>query len=165
VDIVPSAVSDIRGSIVIYVRSVLEPGATSRMQALYADKQVEADAIALDDYCDEQGIDSVDLVQMDIEGGEIFAIEGMRRGLEQGRYKAIMLELHAGKVPPGRLEALLDLLRVSGLTVYEFSDTSVLPLAEGMPESSNYVMALSADTIAAIAPDGRIEALDIPRVF
>lgn len=51
-------------------------------------------ATALDAYCREKGIERVDLLKMDIEGGEADALDGMREGLAAGRYLRVLLELH-----------------------------------------------------------------------
>jgi FkbM family methyltransferase len=51
-------------------------------------------ARALDDVLDEAGLASVDLLKMDIEGYEGFALSGMKRWLAAGRIKRIILELH-----------------------------------------------------------------------
>jgi FkbM family methyltransferase len=54
----------------------------------------EVPARRLDPLLDELEIGTVDLLKMDIEGAEIFAVRGMRKGLESGRYRRVLLELH-----------------------------------------------------------------------
>lgn len=62
----------------------------------------------LDDLLDEQGIDSVDLVKIDVEGAEELVVRGMARGLADGRYRRILVELHPGQHPdPARLGATM----------------------------------------------------------
>ena len=39
--------------------------------------KIEVDAIRLDTFCDEHGIDSVDLIWMDLEGAELMALESL----------------------------------------------------------------------------------------
>lgn len=48
----------------------------------------------LDQVLTETGVDSVDLLKMDIEGYEGFALAGMERALTEHRIKRIILELH-----------------------------------------------------------------------
>ena len=52
------------------------------------------DAIGLDDYAAEHGIDDIRLVKLDLEGGERRAIEGMRRLLADGRVAFLVCELN-----------------------------------------------------------------------
>jgi FkbM family methyltransferase len=54
----------------------------------------QATARPIDALLDEQGIDSVDLLKMDIEGAEEMALRGMSEGLRTHRYKRILLEAH-----------------------------------------------------------------------
>ena len=62
----------------------------------------------LDDLLDEQGIDSVDLVKIDVEGAEELVVRGRVRGLAAGRYRRVLVELHPGQHPdPARLGATM----------------------------------------------------------
>jgi len=57
-------------------------------------KTFEVPAKPIDAILDEQGVQSVDLLKMDIEGAEGFALAGMKKGFASGRYRRIVLELH-----------------------------------------------------------------------
>lgn len=48
----------------------------------------------LDSVLDEGAVERVDLVKIDVEGAEDLVLAGMKSGLTQGRYQAILLELH-----------------------------------------------------------------------
>jgi len=48
----------------------------------------------LETLLDDAGVDEVDLLKIDIEGAEALVIPTIKRGLAQGRYKRILLELH-----------------------------------------------------------------------
>jgi FkbM family methyltransferase len=48
----------------------------------------------LDDLLDEFGVESIDLVKIDVEGAEDLVLHGMAKGLERHRYRSILLELH-----------------------------------------------------------------------
>jgi FkbM family methyltransferase len=48
----------------------------------------------LDDLLDEHRIDDIDLLKMDIEGAEGFALAGLIDSLRQRRVKRLLLELH-----------------------------------------------------------------------
>lgn len=73
-------------------------------------------ACALDDLLDEVGPATVDLVKMDIEGAEGFALQGMRRGLSSSRYRRLLLELHPAELRGHGVDprALIDALGSAG---------------------------------------------------
>lgn len=48
----------------------------------------------LEDVLDEQGVGTVDLLKMDIEGGEALVLPTLARGLSTGRYRHLLIELH-----------------------------------------------------------------------
>src|SRR5579862_1229177 len=54
----------------------------------------EIPARPMDDVLDEHGIDRVDLLKMDIEGGEARALAGLDRRLSTGRIDRVLLEIH-----------------------------------------------------------------------
>ena len=72
-------------------------------------------ARSLDDLLDESGLDKVDLIKIDIEGGEALALAGMSAGLRRGRYRRLLLELHPvqlaehGTSPGAIIEGLLEM--------------------------------------------------------
>lgn len=71
-------------------------------------------ATPLDAFLDAQGVGEVDLVKMDIEGAEGFALRGMTAGLARHRYRRLLLELHPAElrdhgIEPGTVvQQLLD---------------------------------------------------------
>ena len=83
----------------------------------------------LDDLLDELRAPAVDLVKMDIEGAEGFALQGMRRGLQDGRYRRLLLELHPAELrghgmdPRAIIEQLLA-LGYRGFTIDHSPETT-----------------------------------------
>ncbi|HYV46862.1 MAG TPA: FkbM family methyltransferase [Myxococcaceae bacterium] len=69
---------------------------------------------ALDDLLDELGVRAADLVKMDIEGAEGFALQGMERGLRDGRYRRLLLELHPAELRGHGMDPLALLQRLAG---------------------------------------------------
>lgn len=50
------------------------------------------EAIPLDDYLAENGIEGVDLLKLDLEGHELQALRGADRALSEGRIKSVVIE-------------------------------------------------------------------------
>jgi FkbM family methyltransferase len=57
-------------------------------------RRLEVSARALDDVFDQAGVDGVDVMKMDIEGGEAKAIAGLGRRLSSHRIDYLSMELH-----------------------------------------------------------------------
>jgi FkbM family methyltransferase len=121
----PLGVSDAPGTLTLYVREAFEPGASSRYRVPHFDRTITVPTTTLDNYCDEAGVGHVDVVKMDIEGGEADAISGMRRGLRAGRYGALLLEVHPSHAPPGQLEAMMHDLREAGYVAFRLREDEV----------------------------------------
>ncbi len=58
------------------------------------DSHFQAPAQSLDSVIDENEIKNADFVKIDVEGAEDLVIAGMRTGIQQRRYRIILLELH-----------------------------------------------------------------------
>jgi FkbM family methyltransferase len=52
----------------------------------------EISATTIDDYCDEKGIEQIDLLKIDTEGAELQVMKGARRMLKSGRVKCMTFE-------------------------------------------------------------------------
>ena len=57
------------------------------------DEVIEVKTITLDEHCESYGISRVDLLKIDIEGHELFALRGAKRMLASRRVRAILLEV------------------------------------------------------------------------
>lgn len=71
--------------------------------------------ISIDEFCETQGIEHIDLLKMDIQGHEASALRGARRMLSGGRIGTIFLELNWA--PPGEwssAQECVDLLSDAG---------------------------------------------------
>lgn len=55
---------------------------------------VQVQSVGLDEYCDKVSITHVDIIKIDIEGGESAAVEGMSEGIKNARYHRVFLEIH-----------------------------------------------------------------------
>jgi len=77
---------------------------------------VEADS--LDRILEREHLESVDLMKMDIEGAEVFALPGLEASLHDARVKRLLLELHPGLIAEhgGTADQLIGLLHQAGYT-------------------------------------------------
>ncbi len=96
VTIIPAAVTDQNGEVAFYVHDSVgmgkAAGSAGRSTALYR-AEIRVPALALDEFIFGQGNPPPQAVKMDIEGGEVLALPGMRRALEQF-HPLMLLELH-----------------------------------------------------------------------
>jgi FkbM family methyltransferase len=102
--------------------------------------------VTLDRYASEHQIARVNLVKMDIQGAEIFALRGMRRLLSEppGVAPDLMCELHPGWLEDGfgsSPEEVRALLREHGYSMYEIAAPETLKrIPPGARRESNDMM-------------------------
>lgn len=99
-------------------------GSAGRTQVAY-EGVLQVDGLALDDFVYRQGNPPPQLVKMDIEGGEVLALPGMRQVLHQAR-PVMLLELHG----PEAAQAAWRELRAAGYRLCQMS--SGFPEAEAV---------------------------------
>jgi FkbM family methyltransferase len=68
-------------------------GASNSMGRLAEGGNCDVQTVSLDEFCVQAGIDSPDLIKLDIEGGESLALKGAGRIVAQGK-ATILLALH-----------------------------------------------------------------------
>lgn len=126
VEIEPLAVSASDGTVVFETSGQWNSGAANVVEHPQPGTSAHVEslrAVSLDNYCREKGIRQVDLVKMDIEGGEAQALAGMKQGLSAGLYRRILMEFHPGCLrskqhePRDILSQLLD----GGFTAWQLS--------------------------------------------
>jgi FkbM family methyltransferase len=105
VTVVEAAVSDLDGSVTIHVADDTNSGMASLISST-SSKTLTVEAKTIDSFLAESEFKSVDLVKMDIEGAELFALRGMRKLLRD-------------QAPPLVLEMNEKMMREAG---YEYSD-------------------------------------------
>jgi len=91
----PQAVSDKSGSINFY-HSEDKTGCHSVIPADFRQKKITVPAITLDDFIQEKNINKIDLIKMDIEGGELAALEGMRVTVYKNPSLTLLVEFNPG---------------------------------------------------------------------
>jgi len=100
--------------------------ATKQGQAIYGDQlkeigQTEVECTTLDHYLQSKEIESVDILKLDLQGGELDALDGASKTLEEGKINCIlcemMLESHYQNQPSaGRL--LHSLIEKYGFSLF-----------------------------------------------
>jgi FkbM family methyltransferase len=93
--------SDTGGSATLYTR-----GEGSKIASLYkrnngpwrltGSEQVRVET--LDSYCDQHGIDAIDLLKLDVEGHELSVLQGAARMLEGGAVRFVQFEFSAASI-------------------------------------------------------------------
>jgi FkbM family methyltransferase len=86
-------------------------GAAGRREGAYV-REIEVQGISLDEYCVPDCHPAPDLIKIDIEGGEILAIPGMKHLLARIR-PTVVLELHG----PEAAEIAWRILKASGYRI------------------------------------------------
>jgi FkbM family methyltransferase len=103
--------------------------------------------VSLDNYCERQGIDQIDLLKMDIEGGEYDALNGATRLLRTQAIKCIFFELvewSAARSGHSTTD-IKRLLGESGYKLYEVSGGGLKPVRGESAESIACAVALPKD--------------------
>lgn len=132
VTVMPQALGRSAGTIRLYKESVhhsctLDASLSQSNEAVPVES-FEVDVIALDSYF-AQAPQSVDLIKMDIEGAELFALQGMERILSMGQPE-IFLEFHGAYLEacqPGGWRVLRDLLQHHGYAIYACDGLACVP--------------------------------------
>ena len=80
----------------------------------------QVQAIRLDDYCDSEGIDTIDFLKLDVQGWEIHCLSGASSLLRQGRIRCIYSEVNFVKLYEQQVyyEDVASCLRTSGYRLF-----------------------------------------------
>ncbi|MBI3159668.1 MAG: FkbM family methyltransferase [Chloroflexi bacterium] len=122
VTVIPAAAGDQTGTVHFLLHESGEMGkaaGSAGRQAQYSG-EIEVQAIALDDFVYAQGNPAPGLLKLDIEGGEVLALPGMRRLLAEAR-PVVLLELHG----PESAAAAWAAFTAAGYTLHR--------MAKGLP--------------------------------
>ncbi len=143
VHLIPKAVSDGSGTLSFYVRTAFEPGASSRVRVPYTDRLVTVETVALDAYCEESGIRQVDVVKVDIEGGEAQALIGMKDGLRAGRYGILVIEMHPAVLSRDDVAGMARTFHEAGYILFRLRDEIALRLSDDDDLSVGHVQVMA----------------------
>jgi FkbM family methyltransferase len=102
VNVVRTAVGDTAGVLTLHIMPSVNNGASSATPPVrYRTRREHVAQVKLDDLLVSCGVETVDLMKIDVEGYESHVIEGAREALRRGTVKHVALELH-----PRQLRAL-----------------------------------------------------------
>ena len=80
-------------------------------QKAVAADSITIETVSLDDFCQLQGIDQIDLLKIDIQGNEAEALRGAERMLSEGRIRCIFTELN-WETDPEKLDPALEVVEL-----------------------------------------------------
>jgi len=79
----------------------------------------EVDCIRLDDYCNENNIEEIDLLKMDIEGAEYDALQSLNTDFFK-KVKYMLIETHENTIENQKCKNLVQFLRQNDFIINEF---------------------------------------------
>jgi FkbM family methyltransferase len=136
------AIGDAEGTFRMKVRDFFEPGASGG-SAVLADRVLDVRSTTLCRYCDEHGLDHVDLVKIDIEGAEAAAL---------GRYDALVIDLHPHVLTAEQMQTIFTLLTSTGFGIYNIAGTEARR-ADDPRSLGEEVVAIRHDRLAHLGVD------------
>lgn len=90
--IVAAALSDHQGELGLHVPSLVDIGKSQLVDPSTDSGAIKVPITTLDLYCEENGIDRIDVMKVDVEGAELGVFRGASRVLHSVRPKAIFYE-------------------------------------------------------------------------
>lgn len=113
--------------------------------------------VTLDDYCQREGLSTIDLVKIDTEGHEPFVLEGARRLLQTGAIQRVQFEYGEKYIDSKRLlREIFALLQPLGYTVYQIAHDGLIALPSWTTAVENYRYKNLVAFHASVSPRGRI---------
>ena len=115
----------------------------------------ECESVALDALLDARGLGRVDLIKIDIEGGEAEAIRGMAAGLSAHRYRYVLLECHPNELAGlgATVEQCLEPFRRAGYRGWHINHSVAMHrrAAASMIPSNELLSSIDAGAVASDA--------------
>ncbi len=119
ITLVPQAVADKTGELTFYIHASVGmgkvAGSAGRREEQYQ-AEIQVPAVSLDEFVYRDGNPPPQAVKMDIEGGEVLALPGMKRLLAE-HHPIMLLELHG----PESEKVAWETLTAAGYTLREMS--------------------------------------------
>jgi len=101
----------------------------------------EVSAATVDDYCEENGIEQIDLLKIDVEGAEAQVMRGARKMLESGRVKCLTFEFGQATFDMGSSASEIEFcLKQSGYKISNIVKGEPIFPGRGNPEAAGFSM-------------------------
>lgn len=115
----PMAISDSGGTVDFY-RSNDKSGCHSTIPAEFRQKKISVPAVDLDSFTAANGIKKINLIKMDIEGGEPTALKGMARVLATSNEIVLVIEFNPQCLKQANTQPLdfLRMIESYGFTIF-----------------------------------------------
>jgi FkbM family methyltransferase len=127
-------------------------GSNEGMNYVSRDRKDESDlpvdVVSLDSYCQSQGIECIDLMKMDIEGGEYEALLGARQLLQKQAIGCVFLEMAewAAKRSGHSTYEIKRLLVDAGYRLFKLGSQGIAPMAMEATTRSENVFAFAGES-------------------
>lgn len=138
VKVLPAAVVDVSAPVTFLVH-----GSTSMGKAVgsagrpeHYEKEITVDGVSLDELVYQQGYPAPDVIKMDIEGGEVLAVQGMKRLLKE-KPPLILVELHGREA----VQMVYRTLFAAGYTFFQMQDHYPQVTSESELDKRAYLVA------------------------
>lgn len=122
------AAADKRGSVDFYQSA--KTGCHSLISADFRPMKITVASTDLDGFLEQQNIRKIDLIKMDIEGGELLALEGMRKILFSSPSPALILEFNPECLKLAGYDPLILLKKIeeTGFSIWGITPKGLLEI-------------------------------------
>jgi|GEM_PF-1525733 len=132
------------------------------------EKTIEIEAVAVDTFCGELNIPSIDYLKLDVEGAEIFALKGMRRLLTEKAIKYLQFEISKNMLDGLNTKAsyVFEYLHKHGYDCYEISEEGNRgKMVKGSDAFYENYIAIPRENVSVTENDAFINEIHGPYAF
>ncbi len=89
---------------------------------LLTQKEIKVKTITIDSYCQQQNIESIDILKIDVQGNELKVLQGAKRMLKEKRVKLIFTEISIAPNYKGQseIDQVIKFLRENKYKIFNF---------------------------------------------
>ena len=143
IKLIPKALSDREGNAIFALPydPANDGTASLVLDPTWDSPRITVECTSLDTFCKIESLDEIDLIKMDIEGGELAALRGMTNVLSQPHKPILILELNQPMMSVAGYTAsdVQEFLRPFGYKAYDMTKKGLVgPLRHLEPWAENY---------------------------